>query len=442
MNYTCSPDDDRSVMLRSIGVRDVDDLFADIPDALRLRTKLDLPSALSEMEIMRLIEDLAAKNRPGRCFAGAGAYIHYMPAVVDALASRSEFYTAYTPYQAEVSQGTLTAIFEFQTFVCKLTGMDVANASMYDGATALAEAVLMSAHVSGEKSVLTGDSLHPHYRSVLEAYCGANGLELRILPSAKGVMDTSALAGAIDAGTAAVLTQNPNFFGCLEDVAAITGAAHAAKAHSIMVVTEPHSLGLLAAPGKLGVDILCGEAQSFGNPVGYGGPALGILAAKGEFMRRMPGRLVGKTVDADGKEAYALTLQTREQHIRREKATSNICTNQGLCALRAVIYLSALGNAIRPLAELNHRLAARCKTMLASKGFLPVFDRPYFNEFAVKIKNAPVVMKRLEEEGFVPGVHLGDYYREYADCILVCCTEMTSPAEIDAFAEAVARCAR
>ncbi|HSV98430.1 MAG TPA: aminomethyl-transferring glycine dehydrogenase subunit GcvPA [Spirochaetota bacterium] len=442
MKYTCSPEDDRYVMLKSIGVRAVDDLFTDIPEAMRLGKDLDLPSALSEIETMRLMEELAAKNRPGRCFAGAGAYVHYMPAVVDALASRSEFYTAYTPYQAEVSQGTLTAIFEFQTFVCRLTGMDVANASMYDGATALAEAVLMSMHASGKKSVVAGDTLHPHYRAVLETYCGANGLELRILPSANGVMDTSALAGALNSATAAVVTQNPNFFGCIEDVAAITGAAHVAKAHSIVVVTEPHSLGLIAAPGKLGVDILCGEAQSFGNPVGYGGPALGFLAAKGEFMRRMPGRLVGKTVDSDGKDAYALTLQTREQHIRREKATSNICTNQGLCALRAVIYLSALGNAIRPLAELNHRLAARCKSLLASKGFTAVFDRPYFNEFAVGIKKAPVVMKRLEEEGFIPGVHLGDYYGEYADCVLVCCTEMTSPAEIDAFAEAVKRCAR
>ncbi len=441
MNYTCSPDDDRAVMLKSIGVASIDDLFADIPEALRLGGKLDLPAALSEIEAMRHLEELASKNRPGRCFAGAGAYPHYLPAVVDALASRSEFYTAYTPYQAEVSQGTLTAIFEFQTFICRLTGMDVANASMYDGATALAEAVLMSVHASGGKAVVTGDSLHPHYRQVLGTYCRANGIELRTTGGDGGVTDMASLAGVLD-GASAVITQNPNFFGCIEDVAAITDAAHKAKAHSIVVVAEPHSLGILAAPGKLGADIVCGEAQSFGNPVGFGGPALGILAAKAEFMRRMPGRLVGRTVDADGKEAYALTLQTREQHIRREKATSNICTNQGLCALRAVIYLSTLGNSIRPLARLNHGLAARCKKALAANGFEPVFERPYFNEFAVRLKNAPAAMKRLEGEGFVPGVHLGDYYREYADCLLICCTEMTGPAEIDDFVEAVRRCAR
>ena len=256
-------------------------------------------------------------------------------AVVDALASRSEFYTAYTPYQAEVSQGTLTAIFEFQTFICRLTGMDVANASMYDGATALAEAVLMSVHASGKRTVVAADTLHPHYRAVLDTYCGANGIEVRTVRNDAGVMGTP--AGDVLDGASAVIIQNPNFFGCVEDVAALASAARAAKAHGIVVVTEPHSLGLLAPPGKLGADIVCGEAQSFGNPAGFGGPALGMLAAKSEFMRRMPGRLVGRTVDAAGAEAYALTLQTREQHIRREKATSNICTNQGLCALRAVI---------------------------------------------------------------------------------------------------------
>jgi glycine dehydrogenase subunit 1 len=440
MNYTCSPDDDRAVMLASIGVRSLDELFADIPAELRLKERLGLPEALSEIEIMRHIEELAARNRPGRCFAGAGSYVHYLPAVVDALASRSEFYTAYTPYQAEVSQGTLTAIFEFQTFICRLTGMDVANASMYDGATALAEAVLMSVHVSGRKAVAAADTLHPHYRAVLDTYCGANGIEVRTVRNDAGVMCTP--SGAVLDGASAVIIQNPNFFGCVEDVAALTAAARAAKAHGIVVVTEPHSLGLLAPPGKLGADIVCGEAQSFGNPAGFGGPALGMLAAKSEFMRRMPGRLVGRTVDAAGAEAYALTLQTREQHIRREKATSNICTNQGLCALRAVIYLSALGNGIRELALINHRLAARCKKELAARGCAPLFDRPYFNEFAVRIKKAPTVMKRLESEGYVPGVHLGDYYKEYKDCVLVCCTEMTGPAEIDAFADAVARCAK
>ena len=440
MNYTCSPDDDRALMLASIGVRSLDELFADIPAELRLKERLDLPEALSEIEIMRHIEELAARNRSGRCFAGAGSYIHYLPAVVDALASRSEFYTAYTPYQAEVSQGTLTAIFEFQTFICRLTGMDVANASMYDGATALAEAVLMSVHVSGKKAVAAADTLHPHYRAVLDTYCGANGIEVRTVRNDAGVMATP--SGAVLDGASAVIIQNPNFFGCVEDVASLAAAARAAKAHAIVAVTEPHSLGLLAAPGRLGADIVCGEAQSFGNPAGFGGPALGMLAAKAEFMRRMPGRLVGRTVDAAGAEAYALTLQTREQHIRREKATSNICTNQGLCALRAVIYLSALGNGIRELALINHRLAARCKKGLAARGCTPLFDRPYFNEFAVRIKNSAQVMKRLEAEGYIPGVHLGEYYREYTDCVLVCCTEMTGPAEIDAFVDAVARCAK
>jgi glycine dehydrogenase subunit 1 len=440
MKYTCGADADRAAMLASIGVRSVDELFAGIPKDFRLKGGLDLPEALSEIEVMRHMEELAGKNRPGRCFAGAGSYVHYLPAAVDALASRSEFYTAYTPYQAEVSQGTLTAIFEFQTFICRLTGMDVANASMYDGATALAESVLMSVGVSGKKTVAVADTLHPHYRRVLETYCWANDVEIRTAHGEAGVMMTPA-ADALD-GASALIIQSPNFFGCVEDVSALSSAAHAAGAHSIVVVTEPHSLGLLAPPGKSGADIVCGEAQSFGNPVGFGGPALGMLAAGAGFMRRMPGRLVGRTVDSAGKEAYALTLQTREQHIRRERATSNICTNQGLCALRAAIYLSVLGNGIRKLAILNHRLAARCKKSLSSKGFRPVFERPYFNEFAVKIPGAPAVMKRLEEEGYVPGVHLGDYYEEYEDCVLICCTEMTGPDDMDGFAEAVARFAK
>ncbi len=437
MSYVCNTTDDRERMLRTIGAAGIDDLFSDVPEAMRFAGRLALPEALSEVEAARLLGELGEKNVRPVSFLGAGAYSHYIPAVVDALASRSEFYTSYTPYQPEVSQGTLIVIFEFQTFICRLTGMDVANASLYDGATSLAESVLMSLRTTGRSAVVVSDCLHPHYRDVLRTYCWANDVRVIELPSAGGVMDPEAVAGAVTGEVSAVVVQNPGFFGCIQEVAPLAGIAHGRGAHLVVAVTEPLSLGLLKAPGSLGADIVCGEAGPFGNPVGFGGPALGFLAARAEFLRRLPGRLVGKSVDAGGKEAYVLTLQTREQHIRREKSTSNICTNQGLCALRAVLYLAALGNNIRDLAALNHRLASYCRRGLIGKGFEGAFDRPYFNEFVVRRKGAKGLMARLREEGFLLGVDLGGFHKGMEDHVLVCCTEMNTPAEVDQLVNAV-----
>ncbi|TAL39963.1 MAG: aminomethyl-transferring glycine dehydrogenase subunit GcvPA [Spirochaetes bacterium] len=434
MTYTCTTNDDREHMLKEIGVGSVDDLFSDIPEAIRLGGVLDLPEPLGEQEASRLAEGLASNNRICVSFAGAGAYNHYVPAVVDALSSRSEFYTAYTPYQPEVSQGTLTAIFEFQSMIARLTGMDVANASLYDGATALVEAVLMAVRTTGRTGILVSSAVHPHYREVLRTYAWANDLQVREIPAPRGTTDPGSLKDLMDDSVAAVAIQNPNFFGCIEDLASHAAPAHGTKACLIALVTEPVSMGILKSPGACGADIACGEAASLGNYMGFGGPALGFIAAGKSFMRNMPGRLVGKSVDTDGREAYVLTLQTREQHIRRERATSNICTNQGLCALRTVMYLALVGPRLRALADLNHRLASLCKNELGKKGISPVFDAPYFNEFAVRVRDPEKTIARLAEQGMNAGVSLGRYYPEYADSLLVCCTESTTSEDIRALA--------
>ncbi len=431
MDYTGITERELSKMLAAIGVKGIDDLFADIPESIRLKELLDLPAPLSDIEVEKLVAGMAGKNCIMNSFLGAGAYRHHVPAVVDQLSLRGEFFTAYTPYQPEVSQGTLTAIFEYQTMICRLTALDVANASLYDGATATAEAVLMSLRSGDKNRVVVSDAVHPHYRALLRTYLWANGVELVEISSNGGITAPGDAAAALDADTAALVVQSPNFFGCIEDVAALAEKAHAAKAHLIQVITEPLSLGLLKKPGEMGVDIACGEAQSFGNYPGFGGPMLGFMAAKPEFMRRMPGRLVGRTADEEGREAYVLTLQTREQHIRRERATSNICTNQGLCALRAVIYLSMLGNRIRDLAALNHRLAAWLKHRLEEKGFTGAFAEPYFNEFVVRLEGAKRICDRLRGDGIQVGLPLEEYYPVMKDCLLVCTTEMNTPEEID-----------
>ena len=372
-------------------------------------------------------------NRMVHSFAGAGAYNHFIPSVVDHLASRSEFYTAYTPYQPEVSQGTLTAIFEFQTILCTLTGMDVTNASMYDGATSLAEAVLMSCRHNGRTRALISNAVHPLYRKVLQTYAWANSIALSEISFDDGITSHNDLDRKLDDTVSCVVVQNPNFFGVIENIRAIKDIIHDNKVNLIVAVTEPLSLALLKSPGSCGADIVCGEAQGFGNPLGFGGPLLGFLAAKEQFMRKMPGRLVGKSTDMKGKEAYVLTLQTREQHIRRERATSNICSNQGLCLLRAVMYLSYYGNRLRELAELNHSRAAYLRNRLLEKGFSCYSDRPYFNEFALRFNNARLLYDRVIENGFVPGLSLGDYYSGFNDCLLFCATEQNTIEEIDAF---------
>ena len=430
MGYIGTTDDERREMLHVIGVSSIEELFEDVPQSIRVKGLLDLPPAHSEIEVYHSIREIESKNSCLRCFVGAGAYNHFVPSVVDQLALRSEYYTAYTPYQPEVSQGTLTAIFEFQTMICRLTGMDAANASLYDGATSLAEAVLMSVRINNRDRIVISDTVNPHYRGVLETYAWANDIVIEAV-SSEGSADVSRLEELIDDTTSAVVIQNPNFFGIIEDIEPIAAIAHNSGAQVIIVITEPLSLGLLKSPGKLGADIVCGEAQAFGNYPGFGGPYLGILAVRKEFLRKIPGRLVGRTLDLDGNESFVLTMQTREQHIRRERATSNICTNQGLCALRTVIYLSLLGNRLRDLAELNHRIASHLLRRLTDKGFEKAFDKPFFNEFVVRLNNAKEIHEKIKNNGYILGIPLEDHYPYLKDCLLICCTEQNTLEDID-----------
>jgi glycine dehydrogenase subunit 1 len=442
MSFVSNTSDDVDEMLKTIGVSSIHDLFTDIPGHLQTKAPLDLPESLSEIGVGRLMGEYAAKNRCGNLFIGAGSYHHHVPAAVDYLSNRSEFSTAYTPYQPEISQGTLTAIFEYQTMICRLTGMDVANASMYDGATSLCEAVLMSVRTTGRTRVIVPDSLHPHYRDTLRTYAWANDLEcIEITVTKEGLIDPDILAEKIDATVSAIIVQNPNFFGLIENTGEAAAVAHAHGAHCIQVVTEALSLALLKKPSESGVDIVCGEGQSFGNYIGFGGPGLGILAAKEAFTRRIPGRLVGRTVDMEGKTAYCLTLQTREQHIRRERATSNICSNEGLCALRAAIYCALLGGSLRDLALLNHKLASYMKKKCAEAGFNAVFKRPFFNEIVIRLDGADKLVDAMSEKGFSFGVGLGRWYPAYKDCILIACTEMNTPEQIDQAIDALKMCA-
>ncbi len=431
MSYISLTDRDREEMLKTIGASSIDDLFTDIPGSIQLNEPLDLPGALSEPDVYSHCRKTGNMNREAVSFLGAGIYQHYIPAAVDHLASRSEFYTAYTPYQAEVSQGTLAAVFEYQTFISRLTGMELANASLYDGATAMAEAAFMSVRSTKKETLVVSDSIHPNYLEVLRTYAWASDIKLKIIHCLNGDTDPECVHEAMDESVSAVIVQNPNFLGIIENIKGISAVAGNYKAHTIVAVNEPVSLGLLKPPGELGADIACGEAQGFGNPVGFGGPLLGFLSAKKEFMRKIPGRLIGKTTDLDGKESYVLTLQTREQHIRRERATSNICTNQGLCALRATIYLSLIGNRLHDLAKYNHGLASRVKKRLTDKGYSPVYDKPFFNEFVVKVPGAKEKLASAREKGVLAGLYLGDYFPDAEEQVLVCVTECNSAEDAD-----------
>lgn len=435
MSYLSTTDAERSDMLKAIGVASVGELFLDIPESVRKTAAVDLPQPLSEIEAEADLAKLAALNTMAGCFAGAGSYRHYIPAAVDQLTLRSEFYTAYTPYQPEVSQGTLTAIFEYQTMICRLSGMDIANASLYDGATACAEAMLMSSRETGRTKILVSKLLHPHYRETLATYAWANGITIEELSFENGLTDLEAAKKHIGDDVSAVFIQNPNFFGGIENLQQWAECVHAKGAHLVAVVNEAISMGLLAKPGDMGADILCGEGQAFGNYVSFGGPGLGLCAAKKQFMRKMPGRMIGRTVDADGKEAYALTLQTREQHIRREKATSNICSNEGLCALRATIYLSLIGERLGELAAVNHRLASLLRHGLIQKGWTAPNSAPYFNEFVLIKKGAADIVRSLKEKGILAGVELAPYYNGFDDAVLFCVTELNSPDEIQKLIE-------
>jgi glycine dehydrogenase subunit 1 len=443
MSYLSLSDKDKAEMLARTGAAAIGDLFACIPEAVRLKGLLDLPAAQSELELVRTIDSLGRKNAYGGhlSFLGGGAYDHFIPTVVDYLSSRGEFVSPYTPYQPEVSQGTLQIIFEFQTLICQLTGLDIANASLYDGSTGAAEAVLMAHRVTGRDKVVLAASLHPQYREVVRTYIKNLGVTaVEVGYGADGRIDRAELARALDDKTAAVITQSPNFFGVVEDVQALSDAAHGVKALSVAVVAEALSLGLLEAPGRLGADIVTGEAQSLGVPVSFGGPYLGFMACTKDYLRQMPGRIAGQTTDTEGRRGFVLTLATREQHIRREKATSNICTNQALCALRATIFMETLGKkGLRELAWQNAQKAAYAAGRLAAvKGVRKTFSGPVFNEFVVEFpKPWAAVDAGLKAKGVVGGYGLGTEYHGLERAALVCVTELKTKDEIDRLARAL-----
>jgi glycine dehydrogenase subunit 1 len=439
MRYIPHTEDDVRGMLAAIGAPDVDALFACVPEKLRLRGALALPAAGSEQEVLAELEELAARNDHAgerAWFLGAGTYAHFVPSAVDALASRGEFTTSYTPYQAEISQGTLQAIFEWQTMMAGLTGLDVSNASLYDGASATAEAALMALRVTRRRKVAVSAALHPHYRRVLDTYLGALDVERVEIPRTPA---GATAPWAADAETACVIVQQPNFLGAVEDLGAAAEAARAAGALLVSVTCEALSLALLRPPGACGADIACGEAQSFGVPMGFGGPHLGFLCTRSRHVRQMPGRLVGATEDARGRRGFVLTLSTREQHIRRERATSNICTNQGLCLLMATIYLALLGRrGLRRLAEINLAKAAYARGRLAAAGARPLLEAPHFNEFVVAPRGgAAAALARAREAGIVAGLDLAAFAPELGPALLVCATELASRAQIDRLAEAL-----
>ena len=425
-------------MLSSIGLSSIEQLFDSIPSDLRLKGLLDTPAALSEIELLSRFEEMGAANKGASriSFLGAGAYSHYIPTIVDHIISRSEFFTAYTPYQPEISQGTLQTIFEFQTLVCQLTGMEVANASMYDGSTALAEAVLMAERVTKRSKVVASSAGHPQYLEVVRTYVQHAGIHLELVDfdDATG-QSSAALTQAIDDETAAVVVQSPNFFGCIEDSSKLASAAHAKGALLIVAVTEAISLGLLKSPGACGADIVVAEGQSFGVPLSFGGPYVGLFATREKFARQIPGRLVGEAFDKKGRRGFVLTLATREQHIRREKATSNICTNEGLIALAATVYLETMGRrGVREVAEQCLQKANYAAQRIGQlKGFSLPFSAPRFNEFVVRGPlEAKVILSRLgSEHGIEGGLPLSQFFPDRPNDFLVCVTETNTREHID-----------
>lgn len=444
MPYIPHTDKDAKYILKAVGAGSIDELLSALPAALRVKGRLDLPGSLSEQELKGLLKDLSSRNATVgeySSFLGAGAYNHYIPSIVDSLISRSEFYTSYTPYQPEISQGTLQAIFEYQTLVCQLTSMDVANASLYDGASAVAEAVLMARRITGKDGIILSAALHPEYRETVKTYLvgAGNHISEALYCTDAGTTLPEALERSLSDDTACVVVQHPNFFGSLEDLGSLSEAVHRKKALLIAVITEPVSLGLLKPPGALGCDIVVGENQSFGNPLSYGGPYLGFLATKTEFVRQMPGRLVGQTVDKNGNRAFCLTFSTREQHIRRERATSNICTNHGLCALAASIHMASLGEAgLRKLARLNFSKAEYLKEKLKGIGVPLAFKTQTFNEFTIRLDKDPEpVLKALLKKKIIGGLALKRFYPELKGHILITATEMNSKEEMDAFTDAL-----
>lgn len=434
--YIPNTDLERKKMLESIGINNVEELFIDIPENVKLNRRLDINGPMSELEVSKEIKDISNKNLNNEdlvCFLGAGSYDHYIPSVVRHITSRSEFYTAYTPYQPEISQGTLQVIFEYQTMIAELTGMDVSNASMYDGATACAEAAMVSMASTKRKNVVVSKTVNPETRKVLETYMRFHGGEVIEVDFRDGETDIESLNKSVDKNTACVIVQNPNFFGVVEDLTEVEKITHANKALLVMNV-DPISLGVLKTPGEIGADIAVGEGQSLGNAMNFGGPYLGFMASSSKLMRKLPGRMIGQTEDLDGNRAFVLTLQAREQHIRREKATSNICSNQALNALAATVYMSVMGkDGIREVAKQCMQKSHYAYNELIKSGKCKsVFNKPFFKEFAVEaMEDTNKVNDKLLKEGILGGYSLEKDYPQLKNSILFCVTEKRSKEEID-----------
>ncbi len=442
MRYLPLTPTDRTDMLAVIGAGSIDDLYVDVPGSARRSGLVDLPNHLGELEVERALSAMAARNRAagqGPFFCGAGAYRHHVPASVDHIIQRSEFLTSYTPYQPEIAQGTLQYLFEFQTQVAALTGMDVANASMYDGSTGASEAVMMACRVTRRSKVILSGGLHPHYAETIRTLAHVAGVE--VISQAAAIDGEAAVTGAIDAETACVVVQTPNVFGTATDVTAIAEAAHAAGALLVVVTTEAVSFGLLKSPGEMGADIVAAEGQSIGNGLNFGGPYVGLFAAKEKFVRQMPGRLCGETLDAEGRRGFVLTLSTREQHIRRDKATSNICTNSGLCALAFTIHMTLLGETgLRQLAKINHANARKTAKAVGAVAGVEVLTPRFFNEFAVRLsKPAAGIVETLAGQGVIAGVPYSRLapHAGMDDVLLIAATETTTDADIEALASAL-----
>jgi glycine dehydrogenase subunit 1 len=447
MRYLPLTPADREAMLATIGVASIDDLYRDVPKEARLDGLVDLPLHMGEMEVERRLGAMAARNIAAGSvpsFLGAGAYRHHVPAAVDHLIQRGEFLTSYTPYQPEISQGTLQYLFEFQTQVALITGMDAANASMYDGATACAEAVMMANRVTRRTHAVLSGNLHPHYRETVATLGRFTGFDLEVSDPDPAAPESDAIADRIDQKTSCVVVQYPDVFGHVRDLSSIAEACRKAGALLVVAVTEIVSLGLLRSPGAMGADIVVAEGQSIGNGLNFGGPYVGLFATRDKYVRQMPGRLCGETVDAEGRRGYVLTLSTREQHIRREKATSNICTNSGLCALAFTIHMTLLGEAgFTGLARLNHAAAVRLADRLAAVDGVDVLNDAFFNELTVRLpRSAAAVVNRLAEDHVLAGVPVSRLYadrEDFADLLLVAATETCGDDEIDALANGLAR---
>ncbi|MFH0778204.1 MAG: aminomethyl-transferring glycine dehydrogenase subunit GcvPA [Candidatus Eisenbacteria bacterium] len=441
-SYIGRSEAERAEMLRATGARSIDYLLRAVPSDLRDKAGIDLPEGLSELEVLRRLGALSTSNRASGgtvCFAGAGVYDHFVPSAVRHTLLRSEFYTCYTPYQAEVSQGTLQAIFEFQSLMCRLTKMDVCNASMYDAGTALAEAVLLAVGARDKRKVLLSESVNPHYREIVRTYCATAGVKIAEVPVTDGATDAAKLDSMLDGETACFVHQQPNFFGVMEDTAQFA-RLRASKPFLLISCVDPVSLALLEPPGAYGADVVVGEGQGLGNAMNFGGPLLGFFAARSEYVRRLPGRIVGMTTDVNGKRGFVLTLQTREQHIRRAKATSNICTNEALVALAATVYLSLVGG--RGLKEIATQCLSRshyaARALGSLDGFSLPYERPFFKEFLLRCPvSAEALSAELLSKGIVPGVPLSRFDTHGSKLLLVAVTEKRTKDEIDALATAL-----